>query len=64
MCQCKKNVTRLYVHVKFILCTFIFQMTRFMSNAACSVSVDKLFSYLEIFYARVYDYLIALSFCC
>ena len=35
----------------------------FVSNAACSASVDKLFSYLEFFYARVYGYLIALSFC-
>ena len=34
-----------------------------MSNAACSVSVDRLFSYLELFYARVYGYLIALFFC-
>ena len=30
-----------------------------MSNAACSVSVDKLYSYLALFYARVYGYLIA-----
>ena len=34
-----------------------------MSNAVCSVSVDILYSYLELFYARVYGYLIALSFC-
>ena len=34
-----------------------------MSNAACSVSVDKLYSYLELFDARVYGYLMALSFC-
>ena len=34
-----------------------------MSNAACSVSVDKLYSNRELFYARVYGYLIALSFC-
>ena len=51
------------MHAEFILSTFIFQRTRFMSNAACSVSVDKLSSYLELFYARVYGYLIALSFC-
>ena len=46
VCQCKKNLTRLFMHVEFILCTFIFQRTRFMSNAACSVSVDKLNSNL------------------
>ena len=63
MCQCEKNVTRLFMHVEFILSTFIFQRTCFMSTAACSVSVDKLYSYLELFYARVYGYLIALSFC-
>ena len=33
-----------------------------MSNAACSVSVDKLFTYLELFYAMLYGYLTALSF--
>ena len=57
------EVARLFMHVEFILCTFIFQMTCFMSNAVCSASVDKLFSYLDFFYARVYGYLIALSFC-
>ena len=33
-----------------------------MSNAACSVSVDKLFSHLELFYARVYGYLNSIIF--
>ena len=54
----KNNVTR-----QFILYTFIFQRTRFMSNAACSNSVDKLYSYLELFYARVYGYQIVLPIC-
>ena len=58
ICQCKKTVFRLFMHVEFILYTFIFKRTRFVSNAACSVSVDKLFSYLDFFYARVYGYLI------
>ena len=35
----------------------------FYINAACSISVDELYSYLELFYARVYGPLIALSFC-
>ena len=61
--KCKKNVTRLFIHEEFILYTFIFQRTRFLSNAACSNSVDILYSYLELFYARVYGYLIALSLC-
>ena len=63
ICQYKKTVTRLFMHVEFILYTFIFRRTRFMSYAACSVSVDKLFTYLEFFYARVYGYLTALYFC-
>ena len=62
ICQYEKNVTRLFMHVEFILSTFIFQRTCFMSNAACTVSVYKLSSYLELFYARVYGYLMALSF--
>ena len=40
------------MHVEFILCTFIFQRTRFMSNAACSVSVDK---YLELFMQGIWQ---------
>ena len=45
------------MYEEFVLCCFVFERTRFMSNAACSVSVNKLFSYLELLYARVYGYL-------
>ena len=62
--ESQKTQTRLFLHMVFILCILLLKTTHYVSRAVVKmIHFDKPFLKPKLFYARVYDILMILSFC-